>query len=339
MPKTKALSIRERGAALAAIEREAGAPGRGEVRVSVEACGVCHSDLYVREGTFPGIAYPRVPGHEVAGVVEEVGPEVAAFRRGDRVGIGWYGGHCSSCDRCRRGDFILCRKGEITGITRDGGYAGAMIARAEALARIPDAIAPAEAAPLLCAGVTTFNALRHTGARPGDLVAVQGIGGLGHLAIQFASRMGFETVAIARGSEKASLAKKLGAAQFIDAAAADPGKALADRGGARVILATAPSGKSMSALVGGLGPDGELMVVGASPDPIEVSPLALISNRVSVRGWPSGSASASEDALLFSALTGVRPMIEAYPFARAAEAFERGVTGAARFRAVIEMGG
>jgi len=332
------MSFRARGEAPAVIDRDLGSPGAGEVLLRVEACGVCHSDLFVREGTFPGVAYPRVPGHEVAGVVEAVGPGVEGFRAGDRAGVGWYGGHCSTCEPCRRGDFVLCRRGEITGITRDGGYATHLLARAQALVRIPAAIAPAEAAPLLCAGITTFNALRHSHARPGDRVAVQGVGGLGHLAVQFAAKMGFETIAIARGAERADLARRLGAAQYVDSAASDPAKALADRGGANVILATAPDAKSMSALVDGLAPDGELIVVGASADPIQVSPLQLIAQRRTVRGWPSGSAIDSEDTLRFAALAGVRPMVETYPFARAAEAFERGVTGAARFRAVIEPG-
>ena len=337
MAKTKVVEVKRRGGALETVERDVPAPGPGEVRLRVGACGVCHSDVMAKEGTFPGVSYPIVPGHEVAGMVEEVGPGVTSWKPGDRVGVGWYGGHCGRCDRCRRGDFLLCREGQITGITRDGGYAERMVARAEALARLPDGLSFAEAAPILCAGVTTFNALRHSGARPGDVVGVQGIGGLGHLGVQFAAKMGFETVAIGRDEEKAPLARRLGAAHYLNAAAGPVGEALGRLGGARVILGTAPSAKSMTPLVDGLGADGRLVVVGASPDAIEVSPVQLIGGRRGIYGWPSGVATDSEDALRFCAQSGVRAMIEEYPLARAAEAFERGVTGKARFRAVIVM--
>jgi D-arabinose 1-dehydrogenase-like Zn-dependent alcohol dehydrogenase len=329
------IEVRRRSGPLESSQRQVPAPGRGEVRIRVEACGICHSDLFVREGSFPGIAYPRVPGHEVAGVIEELGEDVEPWKVGDRVGVGWYGGHCGHCDSCRRGDFALCREGVITGITRDGGYAEQMLARAQALARLPDGLGFAEAGPIMCAGVTTFNALRNSGARGGDLVAVQGIGGLGHLAIQFASRMGFETVAIGRGEAKAELARRLGAAHYVDTAAGAASEALGRLGGARVILATAPSGKSMGPLVDGLGPGGRLVVVGASADPIEVTPFQLIGARRSLQGWPSGVAADSEDALRFCAHTGVRPMIETFPLARATEGFERAMDGAVRFRAVL----
>jgi D-arabinose 1-dehydrogenase-like Zn-dependent alcohol dehydrogenase len=335
MATTRAVVVKTVGGPLELVPRELPAPGPGEVRLRVEACGICHSDMYAREGTFPGVSYPRVPGHEVAGVIEEVGPGVTGWREGERAGVGWFGGCCGACDRCRRGDFILCRAGAISGITRDGGYAEHMLARAEALARLPDALGFAEAAPILCAGITTYNALRRSEARPGDLVAIQGIGGLGHLGVQFAAKMGFETVAIGRGPEKEPFARRLGAAHYIDAAAGSPADALGRLGGARVILATAPSGRSITPLIDGLAPGGELIVVGASPEPIEVTPLQLIGGRRTVRGWPSGAAADSEDALRFCAVSGVRPLVEKFPLARAAEAYERAMAGRARFRVVL----
>ncbi len=310
-------------------------PGPRQVRVKVAACGICHSDDFVRSGAFPGIEYPRSPGHEVAGVVDRVGAEVAAWRKGERVGVGWHGGHCFCCVPCRRGDFINCSSGKITGISFDGGYGEYMVVPQEALARIPEGIDDTAAAPLLCAGITTFNALRHSGAGPGDLVAVQGIGGLGHLAVQFASRLGFNTVAVSGGADKRKLALELGAHDYIDSGTTDAARELARRGGARVILATAPSAKLISSIADGLGVDGTLLVVGATPDPIEVSPIQLITGRRRIQGWPSGHARDSEETLAFAALTGVRPMTETYPLGRVAEAFQRLMSNGARFRVVL----
>jgi D-arabinose 1-dehydrogenase-like Zn-dependent alcohol dehydrogenase len=321
------------------VEREVADPGPGQVRVKVQASGICHSDSMTKEGLWPGIAYPRVPGHEVAGVVDAVGPGVAGLRAGTRVGLGWHGGHCGHCEPCRRGDFLMCRVApQIPGISYDGGHADYVIAPAAALARIPDGLSPADAGPLMCAGITTFNALRHAGARPGDLVAVLGIGGLGHLGVQFAARMGYETVAVARGKDKEPLARKLGAHHYVDSEAEDPAKALAALGGARVVLATATSGKAMTAVLGGLAVDGALVVVGAAHDPIEVPPLALIGGRRRIVGWPSGTSSDSEDTLRFSARHGVRPMNETYPLERAGEAYDRMMSGKARFRVVLTTG-
>jgi D-arabinose 1-dehydrogenase-like Zn-dependent alcohol dehydrogenase len=291
-----------------------------------------------KEGLWPGIQFPRVPGHEVAGIVDALGDRVQAWNVGDRVGVGWHGGHCGSCDSCRRGKFILCEVGQIPGISYDGGYADYVLAPAVALARIPEGLSPAEAAPLMCAGVTTFNSLRNAGALPGDLVAVLGIGGLGHLAIQFAAKSGFRTVAIARGKDKESLARQLGAEVYIDSEAQDPAKELTRLGGAKVVLATATSGKAMNAMMGGLGIDGKLIVLGAAHEPLEVSPLLLISGRRSVVGWPSGSAMDSQDTMAFSARTGVRSMNEIFPLERAAEGYERMMSGKARFRVVLTTG-
>jgi len=303
----------------------------------VQACGVCHSDLFVKEGHWPGLHYPRVTGHEVAGIVDEVGTDVTTWKTGQRVGVGWHGGHCGQCDPCRRGDFMGCRNFRVTGFHDDGGYAQYMIARSEALAAIPDSISPAEAAPILCAGVTTFNSLRHSGAVAGDLVAVQGLGGLGHLGIQFASKMGFRTVAIGRGKDKESLALKLGAVRYLDTDAVDVTKELASLGGASVILATVPDSKAMSALIDGLGVGGRLLVVGASADPLTVTPVQLIMSRRSITGWPSGTARDSEDTLNFCALTGIRPMVETLPLEQAATGYERMLSGKARFRMVLTM--
>jgi D-arabinose 1-dehydrogenase-like Zn-dependent alcohol dehydrogenase len=301
----------------------------------VEACGICHSDSFTVEGLFPGITYPRVPGHEIAGHIDAIGPEVTSWRVGQRVGVGWHGGHCGVCANCRRGDFVLCVAGKLPGIAYDGGYADFMIAPIEALAAIPDDLAAVEAAPLFCAGITTYNSLRHSGARPGDLVAVHGLGGLGHLGVQFAVKMGFHTVAIARGADKAKLALELGAHRYIDSTAEDAAKALAALAGAKVILATVTGGKAISALIDRLGIDGKLLVVGASTEPIEVTPLQLIGKRRSVAGWPSGRAADSEDTMRFSALTGVRPMIEIFPLEKAAEGYARMMRGDARFRVVL----
>ncbi|MGE3740568.1 MAG: alcohol dehydrogenase [Geminicoccaceae bacterium] len=323
--------------ALELVERPVPEPGRGEARVRVQACGICHSDAFTVEGLFPGIAYPRVPGHEIAGVIDALGEDAVPWQVGQRVGVGWYGGHCGHCDRCRRGDFLTCRTGRIPGISYDGGYAEHMIAPVQALAAIPDELSAVDAGPLLCAGITTFNALRHGGAQAGDLVGILGIGGLGHLAVQFAARMGYRTVAIARGTDKAELARKLGAHEYIDSRAENVAERLTAMGGAALILATVTSAKAMSAVIDGLAVNGKLLVVGASAEPIEVSPLQLIGGRRSVQGWPSGVAADSEDTLAFSALGGVRPMIERYPLERAAEAYARMMSGEARFRVVLEM--
>jgi len=317
------------------VDRPTPEPGRGQVGIKVEACGICHSDLLVKEGYWPGIEYPRVPGHEIAGRIDAVGSDVTQWKPGQRVGVGWHGGHCFVCDPCRRGEFILCRFEKITAISFDGGYGEYMVAPAEAVAALPDGLKAEEAAPLLCAGITTFNSLRHSGATAGQLVAVQGIGGLGHLGIQYARQMGFRTVAIGRGADKKGLAQKLGAHEYIDTEAGAPAEALQKLGGASVILATAPDSKSISALVDGLASDGKLLVIGASQDSLTVTPLQLIGQRRTIAGWPSGTAKDSEDTLQFSAMMGVRPMIETYPLAKAAEAYERMISGKARFRIVL----
>jgi len=333
----KAAQINKPGDKFHIVEREVPKLGDGEVRVRVQACGVCHSDSFTREGTFPGITYPRVPGHEVIGLVDALGAGVQGWQKGDRVGVGWHGGHCFTCDPCRRGDFMLCENGEICGVTYDGGYQEYMVARAEALARVPEALDSAEAAPLLCAGITTYNALRHSQARPGDLVAIQGIGGLGHLAVQYANRMGFRTVAISGGADKAGLAKKLGAVEYIDASAEDPGQALKAMGGARLVLATAPNAQAIESVLGGLGAEGQLLLVAACRDPIKVPPLLLIGGRRSIAGWPSGHAADAEDTLNFSALTGSLPQVETFPLERVEEAYERMMSNKARFRVVLTL--
>jgi D-arabinose 1-dehydrogenase-like Zn-dependent alcohol dehydrogenase len=332
-----AVQLSSPGAAFEIVTREIPTPGPNHVRIQVQACGICHSDLFVKEGYWPGLHYPRVTGHEVAGIVDEVGTGVTTWARGQRVGVGWHGGHCGQCDPCRRGDFMGCRNFRVTGFHDDGGYAQYMIARSEALAAVPDSISPAEAAPILCAGVTTFNSLRHSGASAGDIVAVQGLGGLGHLGVQFASKMGFRTVAIGRGKDKESLALKLGAVRYLDTDAVDVTKELASLGGASVILATAPDSKAMSALIDGLGVGGRLLVVGASTDPLSVTPVQLIMSRRSITGWPSGTARDSEDTLNFCALTGIRPMVETLPLEQAATGYERMLSGKARFRVVLTM--
>jgi D-arabinose 1-dehydrogenase-like Zn-dependent alcohol dehydrogenase len=333
----KAAQIPKAGADFQIVEREIPKPGAGEVLIKVQACGVCHSDVLTKEGAWPGIQYPRVPGHEVAGVIEELGAGVSEWTKGQRVGVGWHGGQDGTCLACRRGDFRNCRNLKISGISYDGGYQQYMVAPVEALAAIPESLSAVEAAPLLCAGITTFNALRHSGALPGDLVAVQGIGGLGHLGIQFASKFGYKVAAIGRGPENAALAKKLGASVYIDSKATNAAEALQRLGGAQVILATAPNSKAMSALIDGLGPNGKLMVVGATVDPIEVTPLQLISGSRTIQGWASGTPTDSEDTLRFAELTGVRPMIETYPLERAAEAYARMLSGNAQFRVVLTM--
>ena len=337
MPTMTVAQVPKAGGEFELVEREIPKPGPGLVRIRVLACGVCHSDAFTKDGQYPGLTYPRVPGHEVAGVIDEVGPGVTEWRKGQRVGIGWHGGQDGTCSACRRGDFVNCENGKITGVSFDGGYGEYMLAPAEAVAAIPESLDPTDAAPLLCAGITTFNALRRSGAVPSDLVAVQGIGGLGHLGIQFASKFGYRVAAIGRGAENAALAKRLGAHIYIDSAATNAAAELQKQGGARVILATAPSSKAMSALIDGLGPNGRMLVVGAAPEPIEVAPIQLIRGRKSIQGWYSGTAADSEDTVRFAELTGVRPMIEKYPLAKAPEAYARMMSGHAQFRVVLTM--
>jgi D-arabinose 1-dehydrogenase-like Zn-dependent alcohol dehydrogenase len=337
MAPMKVVQIPKAGADFEVVEREVPQPGAGHVRIKVQACGVCHSDVLTKEGLLPGIQYPRVPGHEVAGVIDEVGAGVTEWKKGQRVGVGWHGGQDGTCLACRRGDFRNCQNLKIAGISYDGGYQQYMIAPVEALAAIPDSLSDAEAAPLLCAGITTYNALRHSGAFPGDLVAVQGIGGLGHLGIQFANKFGYKVAAIGRGPENAALAKKLGATVYIDSKSTNAAQELQKLGGAQVILATAPNSKAMSELIDGLGPNGKLMVVGATFDPIEVTPAQLIFGSKTIQGWASGTPTDSEDTLRFAELTGVRPMIETYPLDKAAEAYARMMSGNAQFRVVLTM--
>ncbi len=338
MSRMKAVQVSKPGGNFELVERNIPEPTRGQVRIKVEACGICHSDAIVKDGHWPGLQYPRVPGHEIAGRIDAVGEGVTQWKAGQRVGVGWHGGHCFICDPCRRGDFVLCKNEKITALSHDGGYAEYLISPAEAVAAMPDDLPADEAAPLLCAGITVFNALRNSGARSGDLVAVQGIGGLGHLGIQYARQMGFRTIAIGRGADKQPLASKLGAHQYIDSGAINPSEALQKLGGAHVILATAPDSKSMSALVDGLGPNGKMMVVGAGSDALTVTPIQLILQNRDLKGWASGSSIDWEDALNFSVLTGVRPMIERYPLEKAAEAYQQMISGKARFRVVLTMG-
>ena len=333
----KAAQIPRAGADFEIVEREIPKRGAGEVLIKVQACGVCHSDMFTKEGAWPGIQYPRVPGHEVAGLIEELGDGVSGWTKGQRAGVGWHGGHDGTCLQCRRGDFGNCQNLKIAGISYDGGYQQYMVAPVEALTAMPESLSDAEAAPLLCAGITTFNALRHSGAGPGDLVAVLGIGGLGHLGIQWANKFGYKVAAIGRGSESAALAKKLGASVYIDNKVTNAAAALQKLGGAQVILATAPSSKAMSEVIDGLAPNGKLMVVGATMDPIEVTPVQLISGSRAIQGWASGTPADAEDTLRFAELTGVRPMIETYPLEKAAEAYARMMSGKAQFRVVLTM--
>jgi D-arabinose 1-dehydrogenase-like Zn-dependent alcohol dehydrogenase len=319
------------------VERETAEPAAGQVRVKVEACGICHSDVLVKEGLWPGLQYPRVPGHEIAGRLDAVGADVTSWAVGQRVGIGWHGGHCFVCQQCRRGDFAMCVNRKVTGIDFDGGYAEYLIARAETLAAIPDDLPAEEAGPFMCAGVTVFNALRNSGARAGDLVAVHGIGGLGHLGVQYARQMGFETVAINRGTDKEPLARKLGAHHYVDATATDVVSELQKLGGAKVILATAPNAEAISALVDGLSPSGTLLVPAAPAQPLTINVFSLINKRSSVAGWYSGTAMDSQDTLEFSALSGVHPMIEKYPLDQVAEAYEQMHSGRVRFRVVLTL--
>jgi len=333
----KAAQIPKPGADFEIVEREIPKPAAGQVRIKVQACGVCHSDLFTKEGVWPGIEYPRVPGHEIAGVIDEIGAGITAWKNGQRVGVGWHGGHDGTCLACRRGDFRNCQNLKIAGISYDGGYQQYMVAPVEALTAIPEGLGDVEAAPLLCAGITTYNALRHSGALPGDLVAVLGIGGLGHLGIQFANKFGYQVAAIGRGSGNAALAKKLGASVYIDNQTTNAAEALQKLGGAQVILATAPSSKAMSEAIDGLRPNGKLLVVGATLDSIEVTPVQLITGSRTIQGWASGTPTDAEDTLRFAELTGVRPMIETYPLEKAAEAYARMISGNAQFRVVLTM--
>ncbi|GAA4836986.1 alcohol dehydrogenase [Algivirga pacifica] len=333
----KAVQVTKAGGPFEIVERDIPSPKAGEVLIKVQACGVCHSDMFVKEGAFPGMEFPRVPGHEVIGLVEKVGEGVDLWGKGQRVGVGWHGGHCHQCTPCRKGDFINCQNAKITGISFDGGYAEYMVAPQEAVALVPDELDAMEAAPLLCAGITTYNALRNSGAKAGDVVAVQGIGGLGHLAIQFANKMGFKTVAISTSDSKKELAKELGASVYVNVSSEDPVEALQALGGASVILATVPKGDAITPLIDGLGVDGKIVVVGAGTEAIEVSPMQLIMGRKSISGWPSGHAKDSEDTLNFSALTGAKAMIETYPLEKAEEAYNQMMENKARFRVVLKI--
>jgi D-arabinose 1-dehydrogenase-like Zn-dependent alcohol dehydrogenase len=333
----KVALIPKAGADFEMVEREIPTPRAGQVRIKVQACGVCHSDLFTKEGAWPGIEYPRVPGHEVAGVIDEIGAGVTEWKEGQRAGVGWHGGHDGTCVACRRGDFRNCRNLKIAGISYDGGYQQYMVAPVEALTAIPESLSDVEAAPLLCAGITTYNALRHAGALPGDLVAVLGVGGLGHLGIQFANKFGYKVAAVGRGSESAALAKKLGASVYIDNTVTNAAEQLQKLGGAQVILATAPSSKAMSEVIDGLAPNGKLVVIGAALDSIQVTPVQLINGSRSILGWASGTPADAEDTLRFAELTGVHPMIETYPLEKAAEAYARMLSGNAQFRVVLTM--
>jgi D-arabinose 1-dehydrogenase-like Zn-dependent alcohol dehydrogenase len=333
----KVAQISKAGGDFEIVERQIPNPGPGQVRIKVRACGVCHSDVFTKEGSWPGIQYPRVPGHEVAGVIDELGVGVSGWSEGQRTGVGWHGGHDGTCLSCRRGDFRNCQNLKIAGISYDGGYQQYMVAPVEALTAIPESLNDVETAPLLCAGITTYNALRHSGALPGDLVAVLGVGGLGHLGIQFANKFGYKVAAIGRGSEDATLAKKLGASVYIDSKSTNAREALQKLGGAQVVLATAPSSKAMSELIDGLGPNGKLMVIGVAAEPIEVTPVQLVNGSRTIQGWASGTPVDAEDTLRFAELSGVRPMIETYPLEKAAEAYARMMSGKAQFRVVLTM--
>jgi D-arabinose 1-dehydrogenase-like Zn-dependent alcohol dehydrogenase len=338
MPKMRAVQVPRPGGPLEIVEREILDPGPGYVRIKVQACGICHSDTVTKDGLFPGIQYPRVPGHEVIGLIDAVGSGVPRWKPGQRVGVGWNGGFCGYCDNCRRGDFFACQTStDVTGVSRDGGYAEYTLAPISALALVPDDLSSAEAAPLMCAGVTTFNCLRNSGARPGDLVAVVGIGGLGHLAVQFAAKMGCKVAAIARGKDEEPLARQLGAHYHMDNKTQDPAAELQKLGGAKVILATVTNGDAMSAVQGGLGLNGTLVVIGAAHS-LQISPLVLISGRRAVKGWYSGTAIDSQDTLAFSVLSGVRSVNEVYALERVGEAYDRMLSGKARFRVVLTTG-
>jgi D-arabinose 1-dehydrogenase-like Zn-dependent alcohol dehydrogenase len=323
------------------VDRDIPEPGPTQVRIKVQACGICHSDSITKEGLFPGILYPRVPGHEIAGIIDALGKDIVTsteLKVGQRAAVGWHGGHCGHCESCRRGDFVTCRYAQVPGISYDGGYSDYVIVPSEAVALVPDELSATEAAPLMCAGITTYNALRNSGAHPGDVVAILGIGGLGHLGIQFASKMGFKTIALARGKEEEELVKRLGAVQYIDNRSQNSVEELNKLGGAKVILATAPSGKAMSQILGGLAVGGKIVIIGASDEPIEVNPLLFIQGRRSLIGWPSGTSIDSQDTLSFSVLSGVRPMNQVFPLERAAEAYDLMMSGKARFRCVLTTG-
>jgi len=338
MRAARAVQVPRPGGPFEIVEREILQPGPRQVRVKVQACGLCHSDVLTKEGHWPGMKYPRVPGHEVAGVIDAIGSEVPRWKPGQRVGVGWLGSYCGHCESCRRGSFVTCANQLISGVTMDGGYQDYVVVPFEALALIPDELSPIEAGPLMCAGITTFNSLRNSGARAGDTVAVLGIGGLGHLGVQFASRMGFRTVAIARGKDKEPLARQLGAHHYVDSQAGDVSEALQKIGGAKIVLATATSADAMAATIGGLSVDGRLIVLGADFKPMQLVTAGLIGRRTGIYGWPSGSSMDSEDTLRFSALTGVRPMTEVFPLENATEAYERMMSNKARFRVVITTG-
>ena len=338
MATMRAVQVVSPNGPLELVERPVPEPRAREVRVRVQACGLCHSDSLAKMGIWPGIQYPRVPGHEIAGIIDAVGREVPEWREGQRAGVGWHGGHDGYCPSCRRGDFITCRNAQIPGITYDGGYADYIVVPFEALAVIPASLSPVDAGPIMCAGITTFNSLRNSGARGGDLVAVLGVGGLGHLGVQYAAKLGFHTVAIARGADKATLAKQLGAHQYIDSQKENVGEELQKLGGARIILATVTSGEAMTAALPGLGIGGEFIILGASMEPLTVNTLQMIGGRNAVQGWPSGTSMDSQETLAFSVLTGVRPMTEVFPLERAAEAYERMMSGKARFRVVLTTG-
>lgn len=336
--KGRAVQIPAAGGDFQLVQKEFPEPAAGQVRIRVQACGVCHSDAITKFGLFPGIAYPRVPGHEIAGIVDAVGPDVPLFKPGQRVGLGWHGGHCNYCTPCRRGDFILCENGQISGISFDGGYADYVVAPANAVALVPDDLSDVDAAPLLCAGVTTFNGLRNAGARPGDTVAVLGIGGLGHLGVQYAAKSGFRTIAVARGQDKAPLARQLGAHIYIDSTTHDFAAELQKLGGANVILSTVTDAATLAAAVNGLAPNGKLIILGVPEKPLDVNTVPMIMGHRSIVGWPSGTGMDSEDTLNFSVLAGIKPMIETYPLEKAAEAFDRMLSGKARFRVVLTTG-
>ncbi len=339
MAKMRVVQVGKAKGPLELVEREIPEPGAGQIRIKVQACGVCHSDVFTKEGLWPGIEYPRVPGHEVAGIVDALGAGVAGWRVGERAGVGWHGGHCGYCNSCRRGDFVACLVApQVTGISLDGGYADFLVVPSGALAHIPAEISAVDAAPLMCAGVTTFNSLRNSGTRSGDLIAVLGVGGLGHLGVQFAAKMGFKTVAIARGKDKGDLARKLGAHHYIDSQTQDPAVELTRLGGARLILSTVTSGKAVNAVLGGLGLNGKLLLLGAADEPLQVPVPLLIGGRRSVQGWPSGSSIDSQDTLGFAAINQVRPMTEIFPLERAPQAYERMMSGQARFRVVLTTG-
>jgi D-arabinose 1-dehydrogenase-like Zn-dependent alcohol dehydrogenase len=335
--KARFVQVDKAGAPLKLVSREVPVPGAGEARVRIEACGVCHGDSVTVAGLFPSISYPRVPRHEIVGKVDSVGDNVPQWKAGQRVGIGWYGGHCGRCEPCRRGDLVACQNASISGVTYDGGYADYVVAPAQALTAVPESLKSVDAAPLLCAGLTTFNALRNTGAKPPDTVAILGMGGLGHLGVQYAAKMGFNTVAIARGADKEKFAHELGARHYIDSTSADVAASLQKLGGARVVLATVTDADAMSAAIGGLGYKGEFVIVGVPAKPIQTGVLGLIMQRQSIHGWPSGASIDSEDTLRFSESSGVLPLIEKYPLDRAAEAYDRMMSGKARFRVVLEM--